>query len=479
MEQKMKRATTRRLLGCETLEHRQLLAGLVQATIENGQLIVRGDSAGNQVLIHRGASTGEVVISGGRLTAGAETQVNGSLAPVTLSGFTGGINIEILGGDDHVAISDLEINGSVVANLGAGNDELLLTGVQRFIMDNPDEHFFLNNGDGFGSLIDAVTIHGRVDLRGESGNDYSHVVAATVDGDLSIISDAGDDGVNVEGDGGINMTPRRTVVGGSIVVIQGDGNDSAGIDMVDVGGHLNVLDMSANFISPTVGASCYVSITNANVTLDIAIFGTIHRDHVTVGDFQARDVFIHTGDFNDRAYVYRGSAHNVSLWTGSGHEGGAGFFEVSLGDLDLSGDLMLDTGDGFDNAQIKNVDAQSLQVFMRGGSDGLIVEDCDIADALFDMGSDGDVMGMYAIHADALLVLLGSGDDQLWFGGVSSSLAGTVSGDAEFGNHVYGRGGSIDRIRPVGTNPNLSRQYEGFEFIWNDDFNRYNQIVEE
>ena len=89
-----------RRLTFQRLEPRHALAGDVAAMIADGDLLVRGDSASNELFIDL-ESNGDISIS-----TSLGTTINGSLSfPIILPGFTGDINIELLAGNDKVVIN--------------------------------------------------------------------------------------------------------------------------------------------------------------------------------------------------------------------------------------------------------------------------------------------------------------------------------------------------------------------------------------
>jgi VCBS repeat-containing protein len=111
-------------LGFEQLEDRSLLAGNVAAFFSGSMLVIRGDAAGNQVLVER-TSASQVTLS----SLDGTTTINGSAGPVVLNGFTSSFSLAAGDGDDHFRVSGVG-NGSFVVpgvaqiNMGNGNDTL-------------------------------------------------------------------------------------------------------------------------------------------------------------------------------------------------------------------------------------------------------------------------------------------------------------------------------------------------------------------
>ena len=123
----------------ETLERRAMLAGNVGAQQLTGFLLITGDDASNAIQITQVDPTTFKV-------TGLGTKVNGSNSPQIITGVTGGIGIQMLGGNDVVTLKNIS-TGSIEATLGTGNDTLVATGVNtNFITEFEGE-------DGNNSIV--------------------------------------------------------------------------------------------------------------------------------------------------------------------------------------------------------------------------------------------------------------------------------------------------------------------------------------
>lgn len=150
------------------LESRTLLAGNVTAAIVDGELIITGDDAANDISILETAA--------GVIVRGNSTTVNGAatdfvaFAPTVSK--TGKIVASMGGGDDKVQIDDATLDGRVVFHGGEGNDSLGLT---------------------------AATLKGGLGFHGDAGNDSLVLEQSTVEGSVLAFLGEGDDLVTLTG----------------------------------------------------------------------------------------------------------------------------------------------------------------------------------------------------------------------------------------------------------------------------------------
>ena len=145
-----KSAITHRRLGVERLQARVLLAGDVTAAVTNGFLVVRGDSAANELTIER--------ISGDRVkvTGATGTTINGLTQPAVLR-VRKGYDIATGGGDDKLTVIGLNAFGryEIRMDLGAGNDILVASNLLA-------QRIHAGGGDG----NDSITIRNSRSRRG-------------------------------------------------------------------------------------------------------------------------------------------------------------------------------------------------------------------------------------------------------------------------------------------------------------------------
>ena len=96
----------RRILAVESLERRAMLAGNVTASVVGGNLIIRGDDAGNGVLVQQEAGTGNYSVTGFDF-AGSTTKINGTAdGTAHLHGVTGNIDIDLKKGNDALGVGN-------------------------------------------------------------------------------------------------------------------------------------------------------------------------------------------------------------------------------------------------------------------------------------------------------------------------------------------------------------------------------------
>jgi hypothetical protein len=412
-----------RRLSFQRLEPRYALAGDVAVIVADGDLLVRGDSAGNELFIDL-ESNGDISI-----VTSLGTTINGSSSfPIILPGFTGDINIELLAGDDRVVInqdyiSDEGLPGSVFANLGSGDDD--------FVMIGP------NGGAG---LFGPIDVAGSVVVFGRDGNDNFHLSGPQLDGDVLFYGGDGDDDVFIEGHW------QSDGIVGQMLLDMSTGDDTVLVRSTPMGSLL-VRDP----IGVTTGSQ--VRLEGLTVAGEIEMFLSIHDDNVEVrglGDrLSAQEVTIHTGNGDDQIEIEDLSIASLLLFTGEGNEGG-GFYGVTITDLHASGgQVLVDTGGGDNNVLLHLVVAETLSVWSGVGHDGVIVQDSTFTDAVFFTRDSGDVIGIHGtdIIAD-LSVLLSAGDDLL----VMSST--TVDGNA-----LFDGGAGADTFHNLGSNllPRLTR----------------------
>src|SRR5437764_13876097 len=100
-----KRRTMGRRCRFESLESRQLAAGIVTAHVTGGTLIVKGDFFGNSITVTPGANPFEVVVTG-VTSNGSPTTVNGvPNGVITLKGVIHGMKVDMGVGNNAVTVN--------------------------------------------------------------------------------------------------------------------------------------------------------------------------------------------------------------------------------------------------------------------------------------------------------------------------------------------------------------------------------------
>lgn len=426
----LSRHWNQRRLGFEALEDRQYLAGNVTAGIDvNGNVTIAGDLADNHVAIYRG-TFGQIVVAGGTSTgdASGRTRINGQFIPVTLNA-NGGVILNMRSGNDRVLLTNITLTRAVNGSLGLGNDQLLLhsgaAGAVPFVMNN-----------GGAAPYGKVAVQGLLTVNGNEGNDTFSFYNANVAGGVTLTGGVGNDSVLQSG-----TVHNQNIVGGNFRFDGNEGDDLVDLRRLTLGSNLFINDGAA-----TIGST--VTLTNLRVNLDIQLFLSIGNDLVRIqgednanNRFRVRDLILFTGDTRDDVLVSQGVMENLTVDTGAGEEGN-GYFGVTLADLAINRVFQLDLGTGFDNAFLDNISADSVRVFGRAGSDGIIAQQITATDALFDSDTADDVIGLYDSTYSLLNVVLFDGNDQLYAGGLTVNTRARFNGG--FGFNTFNDQGGND-----------------------------------
>lgn len=425
----------RRRLGLEALEQRQLLAGNVSAGLDvNGNLILNGDLQSNHVVVTKGFFAGQLVVSGGRSISNdpdSATFINGQSTPLTFS-TSGGLLVNMSSGNDRVLLTNVGLIGNLGGSLGSGGDVLALQSSSRGPIS-----FTLNNGGA--PQFGKASVSGFVDVRGDNHNDTFVLYDATVSSNLTFRGGDGNDLFNFTG-----TAPSNNVVGGSVQLLPGGGNDAINLRRMAVGSNFRVDDGWAATLTR-------VSLVNLRVNFDVLMNLSIRRDVVTMtgedagsNRFQARNVIINTGDGIDRVSVNRGVMVNLTVSTGAGSEVDGSTSGVGLNFLTINTQLLLDTGTGNDSAFLGNVNVDMLRVNLQTGSDTVYTNRVDASDAVFDTFDGADLVSLRESIYEELSAFLGDHDDTLQARDVSVTDRAYFDGGLGF-NTYRNQGGNVYR----------------------------------
>lgn len=210
-----------RPLGFETLEERILLAGDVTAVLSGATLIITGDGNANDIAIAQDES-GNITVQG---NDGTSINQNSSGSPVAFAGVTN-VSISLNGGDDRLTIGgeeepvdvttsaeeheeedpQLKIAGWLFVATGTGDDVVRMSFTEvakdvTIITDGGDDAVDLGRGPGFGGedhVEPAPTLVATVETAEENGHEGGGPPSdVRIGGSLTIITCAGDDGVKV------------------------------------------------------------------------------------------------------------------------------------------------------------------------------------------------------------------------------------------------------------------------------------------
>jgi hypothetical protein len=385
---------TVRQLRVEHLETRQLLAGDMTASVVNGDLFIVGDSEDNRLIITATANVGEFVLTRGD----SDTTINSGAVPVTVSGVTGNVSIQLGDGfdmlqfdTDPAAISfagEVSIDmGSNVEPLGLYNDihasgannlsiggSLLVNGGYR--VNGIRFENTIVTGD-FGATLNGD--FGQVEIKGGSiggsltvtatGGDKSVTISTVVNGDVHLNLDgAGDiisltDGLGtpfhiggcVYADLDSDMLDlRSSVVAAGNVVVEGDfvitGRGSIGLFKASVFGHLvATLDGESHFNSAGL-------VTDGNGVPVATTFNQIGGNLV----------INLTGESSSVGLNYMNAANDLVVRSGGGAD------DVRLNNVRAGNSLLVDTGAGNDIVWVHNSSADGEAAILAGGGNDYI-----------------------------------------------------------------------------------------------------------
>ena len=234
-----------RKFGVESLERRELMAGDVIAALEGGLLVVEGDQFGNQIAIARTA-TGDVVVSGQN-----GTLINGLPAVRFPRVELNAVDIRMEGGNDIVAIRNLQVATDLNVDLGAGNDRLTSPAAAPSTIGG-NMSILGNEGNDIVQLA-AMTVRENLSVDGGLGSLNASINNSTIDKIMSIVGDEADDIVSVTGSSiGLDLlietkggSDRVTLtdLGAFQVSINTDSNGSVGLDQVTLNRVTTVEDL--------------------------------------------------------------------------------------------------------------------------------------------------------------------------------------------------------------------------------------------
>lgn len=244
----------RRRRAIEQLEARALLAGNVLVQLQNGNAVITGDNAANQLEITGGLNSILVRgLDGTTINGGTDTfslastaTFSGSLLislgqgndSVTIGGDVSLAGVRVLGeaGDDTISVVSSTVNGSLVIDAGDGNNTVTLLSSQfksnvALISTGPalislreariDGRLSVDTGVSDDQVsVDSSTIGGNASFRVRTGDDVVALRNATLNRELYVDAGRGDDVVYVDA----STVARRSAIW------MREGNDTLKID---------------------------------------------------------------------------------------------------------------------------------------------------------------------------------------------------------------------------------------------------------
>lgn len=223
-------------------------ADAVTAQIAGGTLKIKGDADANTLVLDQAALGANQI----RVTP-TGTTINGAAGAAVLDGFTGGIQIDLGGGDDTFTLDAVTSPGTVKLALGPGDDTVTLTDVtvnEALAVDLGGGNNALSvcsitvdqalrikvsigtgtprtatcgattaNANGTAIVIDSPTIHKGLVLKGSQIAETVVLNAATIDGKSTLTLGGGSDSLSIC-DGSLNASFGVDLGGGGSVTAQ-------------------------------------------------------------------------------------------------------------------------------------------------------------------------------------------------------------------------------------------------------------------
>jgi hypothetical protein len=482
----------RRRFGPEKLETRQMLAGDVTVSVNAGNLSIVGDSEDNILVITATANAGEFVISSG----GGGTTVNGGAVPVTVTGVTGDVTIQLHDGGDGLELDsdpaafqfpgDLNIDMGTNPEPGAFNF-MSATGANSFSiagsvtivghltmgagLDNANianDFTATLSGDSGEVELEGGSVGGDVTITGTDGG-KSVTISTTVTGDVHIDLNGPGGHISLQGGPG---SPLH--IGGSVIVDL----ESAILNVTGNAATANDALISGDIVVTGTGSFSFFDLTCAgHLLVDLTGEGTVSSGFLTDGNgmplptpfsqIGGNLVIEHASGPGDIRLNYINVTNDLVV------RGGSGVQDVRLNNVRAGNSLLIDTGAGNDIVWVHNSSAYGEAAVLGGaGSDYVRVGNFLGARSLFvETGAGFDLVNVsYTSTVQNLYVWLGGDSDQAT---VSAASARYLSVDAGSGydsvrieysaaDHLFaGLGDGNDSLAVVGSLVRRSALFDG------------------
>jgi hypothetical protein len=418
----------------ERLEDRTLLSGNVSATVTAaGNLLVIGDTKANQIAIQETAG-GALQVS----SLDGTTTINGGSGPFTAAGFTHDVDVFMNRGDDVVQVGGsgplTSLPHNLIIDTGAGSDtvdventsvggNLLLfggTGTDTFSVGSP-------------STENLVSVTGSVFIVGGSGGSNTIAVFdADITGNLRIFSSGANDQIQVGFDAGLGIigvdetATGHVEVGGNLQIdtVGGGGLFSGGGGLFSFGGS----DFSSDFDKFSMDTTWLKGLESSCSSL----LGSRSFSSSDAGQCLSNDLAFLKGWCDDGGF---------GSFCGT-HGSASGIEHVSLADVNVTGKVKIQTGNGADQillgaAPLPSGDTTSplnlvfghvsiggnLKVSSGNGNDTVLLDGISVTgnthvktgngnDQIAVLGNDGAYTGTFSIDsgtgADKIVVADGA-----------------------------------------------------------------------
>lgn len=383
---------SRRLVGLESLERRTVLAGSVMAELSGptgGLLTLNGDADDNQLVISGTGTPGTVVVRGALSgdDASSATKVGISTEPVTFTNVTG-IEFKLGAGDDAVLVTDLNLEGGLSGNLGAGDDRFVISG-----NDSTTAQMTLN--DEAELEIGPVSIAGDIDLSTGAGDDVVRMVGGA--GDENLIEITGDVTLNTGANDDTIVLRRATA--GSVTIAAGTSDDRVTLRGLEVAGTLSV---------NTGRGDDQLELRNIETaTLEMATGGGDDEVSARLNNVTATTADIRTGRGSDKLEIRDSLFTALTLRLGTGND------KAALLDVQVEGTLTASGGAGNDHLSLDNVTAVDAVLNTGIGNDSIQLIDSEFDDLEMDLGDGNDRLTVEGTTATAFALASSKGKDMV------------------------------------------------------------------
>jgi cyclophilin family peptidyl-prolyl cis-trans isomerase len=286
--------------------------------VVNGDLLIAGTAGNDQLTVTGTDEPGQYTVSG-------------SLGSETVNGVIGGIQLNMGDGADQVTLNNIYAAGSIVIDLGEGDDVVRLGGDATV---SSAQNLTINLGGGNDELaMQRVYIAGDQTIDGGAGNDMLVIAGFARDAQFWLgTSSAGATTVG-GGDGDDSIQMSYAFVVGPLVVDGGNGNDaislvasatSGAVMVTGMDGH-DLLAIDTNYFVTTVvlnggTGSDILLLKNSIVLQSATLSGADGSDAIEVNNAIARGLMINAGAGHDAVAIRASLLENLFADVGDGDD---------------------------------------------------------------------------------------------------------------------------------------------------------------
>lgn len=297
------------LVGC--LGATNARADDVAATVAGGTLKIKGDADANILTLDNGGlGAGHVRITG------TPTTINGAAGPFTFDDVTGGLQVDLGGGNDTLELDALAVTDAVKIKTGPGDD----------VVSIPTATFgdalSIDLGAGDNTLLFCGgTVANSMALKIGAGNGASHsgsCTTATANGDGSVVVMEGvviSDKFSLKGSKkSESVTLQNVTITDNAKLALGGGTDALGLCADTIGGTLNV-QMGKGSAGINTQAACGGSTTATGENALALENGTVAESFVLKMSGSADSAYVVANPITESAKIDLGQGTNTLLVT--------------------------------------------------------------------------------------------------------------------------------------------------------------------